>query len=106
MLEFSDSATDGDPVGFEPARIDFLLGEQPSWRFPVLLFGSAAAVLVLLAAVAVLAGRVAAGSATLAPPFLSSQPCVVLLAALPAAFALLAAGWHRSRGRGNGRPRI
>jgi hypothetical protein len=46
--------------------------------------------IVLVAAVGLLAGRVAAGSATLALPFLSRQPCVVVLAAIPAVLALLA----------------
>jgi hypothetical protein len=95
MLSFSDSSTDEQPVGFDPARVDYLLGEPPSWRFPALLCLSAAAVLALLAAVAVLAGRIAAGTATLAPPFLSSQPCITVLAALPAALALIA--WSGAR---------
>jgi hypothetical protein len=51
-------------------------------------------VIVLVVAVAVLAGRVAVGSATLAPPFLSSQPCIVVLAMIPAAL-----GWIAVRAR-------
>jgi hypothetical protein len=50
----------------------------------------AAAVIALIGAVAVLAGRVASGSATLAPPFVSHQPCVAVLAMIPAAVGLLA----------------
>ena len=46
-------------------------------------------VLALIAAVAVLAGNVAAGSATLALPFVSRQPCIVVLAMIPAAIGLL-----------------
>jgi hypothetical protein len=38
----------------------------------------------------VLAGRIAAGSATLAPPVLSHQPCVVMLAMLPTLVVLIA----------------
>lgn len=75
----------------EPDRVLHLLGESPAWRFPLLACGAAAAVIILLAGVAVLAGRVATGSATLAPPFLSSQPCVLALAAIPGAVALAAA---------------
>ena len=45
--------------------------------------------LTLIAAVAALAGNVAAGSATLALPVASRQPCIVVLAMIPAAVALL-----------------
>jgi hypothetical protein len=51
---------------------------------------AAIGLLALLVTVAVLAGRVAAGSATLEPPFLSAQPCVVFLAIIPAAVGLVA----------------
>jgi len=98
MLSFADGAGASDRIGFEPARVDYLLGEPPNWRFPALLCAAAAAVIVLLLAVAFLAGRVAMGSATLAPPFLSRQPCVLALAMLSVAPVLLAAyGARRSR---------
>jgi Zn-dependent protease with chaperone function len=83
MLSFSEAAGAG-PIGIDPERVDNLLGELT------------AVVLIVLLALLVLAGRVANGSATLAPPFLSSQPCVVVLALLPA--AALAAGAARLRG--------
>jgi len=51
----------------------------------------------LLVAVAVLAARAAAGSATLAPPFLSSQPCVAVLAMIPAAAGLAGLVYARTR---------
>lgn len=54
-----------------------------------------ACVLGLLAAVGVLAGRIATGSATLAPPLLSRQPCVVMLATIPALVGLVALGLRR-----------
>lgn len=84
--------------GADPARIDHLLGDDDParWRFPTLLAILAAGTLALLVAVALLAARVAAGEATLAPPLLSAQPCVVVLAALTAAVGLLAAA-RRSR---------
>jgi hypothetical protein len=88
MLAFSDGAAPAEPVGFDPERVDHLLGEEPSWRFPALLCLAGLAVLVLVTALAVLAGQVASGSATLAPPFLSSQPCVVVLAMIPAVTGL------------------
>jgi hypothetical protein len=52
------------------------------------------AALLLLAIVmtlGILVGREAAGSATLDPPFLSAQPCVVMLALIPCAAGLIAA---------------
>jgi Zn-dependent protease with chaperone function len=96
MLSFSD-ASGAAPVGIDPKRIDSLLGEPPQWRFPLLWCLITACVLVAMLALAVLVGRAASGSATLAPPFLSGQPCVVVLALVPA--AALAATAVRVRGR-------
>src|SRR6201996_3602209 len=59
MLSFSDSPARGGSTGVDPARVDYLLGDPPSWRFPALLCLLAISVLVLLVAVAVLAGQVA-----------------------------------------------
>jgi hypothetical protein len=84
MLTFADSSGPKGPVGIDPRRVDHLLGEAPSWRFPTLLCFAAAGVIVLLGAFALLAGQVAIGSATLAPPFFSRQPCVVVLSLIPA----------------------
>jgi hypothetical protein len=84
MLVFADSSGPAAPVGIDPARVDHLLGEAPGWRFPILLCCAAAGVIALLGAIAVLAGHLAVGSATLAPPFFSRQPCVVALALIPA----------------------
>jgi hypothetical protein len=95
MLSFSDAPSSGGSIGIDPARVDYLLGEPPSWRFPALLCLAAASVIALLVAVGVLAGHVASGSATLAPPFLSRQPCVVVLAAIPAVLGILAAIYRR-----------
>lgn len=95
MLSFSDAPASAGSIGIDPARVDYLLGEPPSWRFPGLLCLVAASVIALLVALAVLAGHVASGSATLAPPFLSSQPCVVVLAAIPAALGGFAAIYRR-----------
>ena len=89
MLSFSEEGDAGESVGIDPARVDHVLGEPPSWRFPVLLCLGALAVLALVATVGLLAGQLASGSATLAPPFLSSQPCVVLLAMIPATIGLV-----------------
>jgi Zn-dependent protease with chaperone function len=94
VLAFADAP---GGAGVETERIDQLIGGAPSWTFPTLVCLVGAGVLALFAAVAVLAGRVASGSATLAPPFLSRQPCVLTLAALSAAIALLAASAIRAR---------
>ncbi|HWX97976.1 MAG TPA: M56 family metallopeptidase [Solirubrobacteraceae bacterium] len=94
MLSFS-GAGGGDATGIDPERIDHLLGERIEWGLPVALFLGAAAALALLIATAVLAGQAAAGSATLAAPFLSGQPCVAVLAVIPAGGAL--AGWAYAR---------
>jgi Zn-dependent protease with chaperone function len=96
MLTFSDSSPEGGSVGIDPLRVDHLLGEPPGWRFPTLLCLAAAGAIGLVAAVAILAGQLAAGSATLAPPFLSHQPCIVVLALIPAAVGLGCAGVSRS----------
>ncbi len=84
MLAFSEQTHPEAPAGIDPERVDHLLGEPPSWAFPLLLFALAVSVLGLLAAVAALVGCVATGSASLAAPFLSRQPCVAVLAAIPA----------------------
>jgi hypothetical protein len=71
--------------GMDPARVDHLLGKAPELRFPRTVCLVAGSAIVLVIATVLLAGRVAAGSATLAPPFLSAQPCVVVPALIPAA---------------------
>jgi Zn-dependent protease with chaperone function len=97
MLSFSQ-ASSADAVGIDPERVDFLLGERSGWRLPLMLFIGTAAALSLLITVAVLAAHAAAGSATLAPPFLSSQPCVAVLAMIPAATGLTGVAFYaRSR---------
>jgi hypothetical protein len=95
MLSFSESGAGG----FDDDRVDHLLGDSPSWRFPAMLCLLAGSALLLIVALAALAGRVAAGSATLALPFLSSQPCVLVLALIPAVLALTALRMGRARPR-------
>ena len=86
MLCFSEESREDDPSGIDPERVDHLLGdwESPSWRFPATLCVAALAFGGLLVGIAALAARVARGSATLAPPFLSGQPCILMLALIPA----------------------
>jgi bla regulator protein blaR1 len=95
MLNFSDAAASGEAGGIDPTRIDYLLGDPLPWRFPVLLCVAVASILALLVAVAVLAGQLARGSATLALPFLSHQPCIVILAAIPVVLCAVGASYRR-----------
>lgn len=90
MLSFSDAPDAGGSAGVDPARVDHLLGDAPGWRFPALMCAAALALLAIVATLAILVGREAAGSATLDPPFLSAQPCIVMLALIPCAAGLVA----------------
>lgn len=90
MLSFSDAPDTGGSAGVDPARVDYLLGEAPGWRFPALMCAAALTLLAIVVTSAVLVGKEAAGSATLEPPFLSAQPCIVMLALIPCAAGLVA----------------
>ena len=99
MLSFSEAPEAGGSSGVDPTRVDYLLGELPAWRFPALMCGAALALLALVVTLAILVGREAVGSATLDPPFLSAQPCVVMLALIPGGVALVSARLRRIRRR-------
>jgi Zn-dependent protease with chaperone function len=88
MLSFGDAP--GSSSRIDPVRVEYLLGEPPRWRFPALMCAAAVALLAIVATVAILVTREAAGSATLAAPFLSAQPCIVMLALIPCGVGLLA----------------
>jgi hypothetical protein len=85
MLGFSAHSRADDPSGIDPEGVDHLLGdwESPGWTIITAVCLSEVSVVRLLVALAALAGRVASGSATLALPVLSRQPCVVMLALTP-----------------------
>jgi hypothetical protein len=88
MLEFATHGGAGG-TGIAPERVDHLLGEPIRWRVPwVACLAAGAALSLFIVAAALAAGR-AVGSATLAPPFLSSRPCIVVLAMFPAIAALV-----------------
>ena len=91
MLSFSEDPEAGGSAGVDPARVDYLLGEAHGWRFPALMCAAALTLLAIVVTSATLVGREAAGAATLDPPFLSAQPCVVVLALIPCAAVLIAA---------------
>ena len=96
MLAFDDAH---ETSGVDPVRVDYLLGEPPGWRFPLLMFAVAVVVLALVATLAVLLAREASGSATLAPPVLSAQPCIALLALIPGGAGIILATTLRRRRR-------
>ena len=54
MLTFSDASEADDSVGIDPARVDYLLGEPPRWRFPAMLCLVAIGLLALVVTTAVL----------------------------------------------------
>lgn len=95
ILSFSDAREAVGSSVVDPARVDYLLGEPHGWRFPALTCTAAIGLLTLLVTAAILVGREAAGSATLDPPFLSTQPCVVMLALIPCGIALTARALRR-----------
>jgi len=87
MLSFSE-ASGADGTGLAAERIDYLVGEAPRWRLPLALILVIGFCLAALVTLATLAAETASGSATLGLPFVSSAPCVVMLALIPAAVAL------------------
>jgi hypothetical protein len=106
MLSFDDASYNGEPSGIDPVRVDYLLGAPLSWRFPAVMFGAAVALLALIVTATILVGRAAAGSATLDPPVLSTQPCIVTLALIPCGIGLMSARLGRmARGRTSGSER-
>jgi Zn-dependent protease with chaperone function len=101
MLAFDGLSEDTPTAGIDSARVDHLLGHGPEWPFPLALIALGVASIAVLGAVALLAGRVATGSATLELPFLSRQPCVLVLSVIPAALALGGARYGRRMLRGH-----
>jgi hypothetical protein len=96
LLVFDAGAPPG-VSGISSARVDSLLGEPVPWRFPVWLL---AASLVTLSALSVLiwqVSEVASIRATLDMPFLSSEPCVVMVLMLPLLVGVVAfRRWRRA----------
>jgi hypothetical protein len=80
--------------GISPERVDSLLGQAVSWRCPRWLMSASFFALSSLTAVTWSASQMASARATFNVPFLSSQPCLAMLALMPllgcvAIFALL-----------------
>jgi hypothetical protein len=83
MLSFTDAS--GGRAGIDPLRIDYLVGECPSWRMPASLCVAPLAATGLISTSLVLIGHHAAATATLALPFVSPHPCVLMLALITVA---------------------
>jgi hypothetical protein len=97
MLSFTDASAGRG--GIDPLRIDYLVGECPSWRLPVSLCVAPLAVSGLIVTFLLVLGRLADGTATLALPLFSPHPCVVVLALIGAAGAARARAGKRSLAR-------
>lgn len=85
-------------VGIAPERVDRLMGQPCSWRAPVLLAATSLVGIVSLALLTWQMGRQALLQTTLNLPVLSSQPCVVVLAALPLAAIAVGLSLRRATG--------
>jgi hypothetical protein len=94
ILGFIDAP--GARAGVDPERVDHLLGKPLSWTFPAALCLAPLLTTGLLVTVALLAGPPAAGSATFALPFVSNQPCLVVIALIPHVAGLAGAPLTRS----------
>jgi Peptidase family M48 len=99
LLVFDASAPPG-VSGISSARVDSLLGEPVRWRLPFSLMAASLAGLSALSVLIWQVSGVASVRATFNVPFLSSQPCVVMLIVLPL-LGCLAALWHRTRAKGS-----
>jgi Zn-dependent protease with chaperone function len=87
MLTFSEGSG-AEAAGLAPERVDHLVGESHRWRLPLVLVLVICFCLAALVTSAVLAAETARGSATLAPPLVSAQPCIMMLALIPTGVAL------------------
>ncbi len=104
LLAFDAAAPPGG-VGISNERVDALLGQPPRWRPPSPLIALS---LVTLCGLVVLVWRTSAAAsahATFNLPVLSSQPCMLVLALLPAAVIVAAHAWPR-HSRRQSRPRF
>ena len=94
LLAF-DAAAPAGVAGISPDRVDSLLGESPRWRPPSPLIAVSLATLCSLIVLLWRASAAASAHATFNLPVLSSQPCMLVLALLPAAVFVAAYAWRR-----------
>jgi Zn-dependent protease with chaperone function len=105
LLAFDEAAPAG--VGVAAERVDHLLGHPARWSPPPAALAASLAALSALVAGTWLTARAAHATASLAPPLVSGQPCVLVLGLVPlagvgATLALASAARRRSaasRGR-------
>jgi hypothetical protein len=94
LLAFEEASPPG-AAGISNERVDSLLGRPPRWRLPsphiALSMGTLCGLVVLVWRTSV----AASAHSTFNLPVLSSQPCMLVLALLPAAVVLAAQGWLR-----------
>jgi Zn-dependent protease with chaperone function len=94
LLAFEASAPAGS-AGISPERVDSLLGKGGGRRLPTGLIGVSLAAASLLIVLVWRASAVASADATFNLPVLSSQPCMLVLALLPAFICLGSIGGRR-----------
>lgn len=94
LLAF-DAAAPAGGAGISNERVDWLVGHAPRWRPPSALIAVSLATLCTVVVVVWRASAAASAHTTFNLPVLSSQPCMLVLALLPAAVVLAAHGWHR-----------
>lgn len=98
LLTF-DAATPPGVAGISNERVDSLLGQPSRWRLPSPLIALSMATLVALVVLLWRTSAAASAHATFNLPVLSSQPCMLVLALLPAAVILAACSWQRRLAR-------
>jgi hypothetical protein len=98
MLVF-DAATPAGAAGISNGRVDALLGQPARWRLPSPLIAVSLATVCALVVLVWRASAAASAHATFNLPVLSSQPCVLVLALVPAAVVLAAHVWRRRMNR-------
>lgn len=95
LLSFSAGAHPRSAVGIAPERVDHLLGREASWRLPAALLMGALATALTVALVAWQVGRIAVLHTTFNLPFLSTRPCVMVLAMVPGLLGVVAVRYLR-----------
>ena len=98
LLAF-ESASPAGVASISDDRVDALLGQAPGWRLPSPLLALSLATLCSLVVLVWRTAGEASAHATFNLPVLSSQPCMLVLALMPAAVILAAHAWrHRQTG--------
>ncbi len=94
LLAFEAASPPG-AASISNERVDALLGHAPGWRVPSPLLALSLATLCSLVVLLWRTAGVASAQATFNLPVLSSQPCMLVLALLPATVILAAHAWRR-----------